>query len=355
VPKNSHFHFMATGVGTLPHQDPLQAVDDVLGRIKEMPYWPQLPHRTPMEDMNLQYSGALRPLLVPDPDNRALKAYPDLGREQALAALYERLFSEDRESFGLTPETAAGFFTFLDRLGQPGKKSCPWVKGHVTGPFTLASSVLGADGKALLYDDEAAEAIARGLGAAAAAQSRQMAPLGSRQLIFIDEPSLSGFGSAFTPISRERAIELLGLTLEEARQRTEEPVFYGIHCCGNTDWAMLIEAGFEVINLDSAGYGQGLLLYPEAVHDLFKRGGAVAWGAVPTLEFKGSETGPELWAVLHQTLKELEEKGLPRELIASQALVSPACGLGPIGDLDKARRILDLTVEVSQLARQEFV
>ena len=342
--------FTATGIGTLPYTDPAQAVDTVLAQLTEMPYWPQLPARSHLEDMNSQYAPALTPLLVVGEAGQ-VRANPATGREEALAGFYERLFSGQSAGFGLTEKEAAGFIAFLQRIGRAAPGEFPWVKGHVTGPCTLAASVTGWDGKALLYDDEVAEALARGLGAAAAAQVEQMAPLGRPVLIFFDEPFLSGFGSAFSPISRERVIELLGYSFEETRNRCQAQI--GVHCCGNTDWAMIVESGTDVINLDSAGFGRHLLLYDQAVRDFYARGGVMAWGAVPTA-YTGVETAEELWAALAGLLKELESWGLSRSMLADQALITPACGLGTRGQ-DEARTILQLTRQVSELARSQYV
>ena len=351
MPKDFRPNFMATGIGSLPHGDPAVAVADVATRLNEMPYWPQLPNVSPAEDMNLQYTSALEPLVRADIVAREPKAHPGMGREEALAAFYEKLFGGELKPFDLDAGAAAGFNVFMDYIGAAGD-AFPWIKGHVTGPLTQAAAVMGQNGKALLYDDEAAEAIARGLGAAVAAQVVQMAPLGRKVMMFLDEPFLSGFGSAFTPVNRDKVVSLLAMAVEEARQRGPEMII-GIHCCGNTDWAMLIEAGVDVINLDSAGFGKHLLLYPEAVRQLLDRGGAVAWGAVPTSEYKGDETVEGLWADLKALLVELEGKGFDRQLLASQALVTPACGLGSL-DETKARAILDLTAGVSKLAREEY-
>jgi methionine synthase II (cobalamin-independent) len=351
VPEDFHPGFTATGIGSLPHADPATAVADVLSRLTEMPYWPQLPNRDAAEDMNLQYAPALEPLVAPDLARRELKAFGGQSREEALAGFYERLMGGDTGGFGLSEASAAGMFEFMRQVQAAPADAYPWIKGHVTGPLTLAASAMGGDGKAILYDDEVAEAAARGLGVAAAAQVDQLAPLGRPVMMFLDEPFLSGFGSAFTPVSRERVMELIGFTLEELRARAEAVV--GVHCCGNTDWAMLIEAGADVINLDSAGFGEHLLLYPEAVNDLMARGGAVAWGAVPTSEYTGDETGQGLWEHLRGILQGLESKGLDRGLIASQSLLTPACGMGSL-DEAKARAILDLTAEVSRLARAEY-
>ncbi|MFH1060378.1 MAG: hypothetical protein V1797_17075 [Pseudomonadota bacterium] len=344
--------FTATGIGTLPLVDPQTAVAAITGRLTEMPYWPQLPRRDAMEDMSLQYAHALRPLVAPDTAERMLRPHPGLSREEALAGFYERLFTSETADFGLRPEEAAGFFAFIAAIGRADADAFPWIKGHVTGPLTLAASAIGADGKAMLYDDEMAEALAKGLGAAAAAQVGQLADLGRPALIFIDEPFLSGYGSAFSPISRDQAINLLSLTLDEARARSE--AVWGVHCCGNTDWSLLIDAGFDVLNLDSAGFGRHLLLYPEALKRFYGRGGAVAWGAVPTIGYTGAETPASLWAELKALLTDLAKLGIDRAVIANQALVSPACGLGTL-DEAKTLAILDLTRGVSELAREDFL
>jgi len=351
VPENFRPGFAATGIGSLPHVDAPAAVEEVLKRLTEMPFWPQLPRRAPLEDMNLMYARALAPLVKPEPASRSLTAFSGQDRETALAGFYERLFSGEIGDFGLNPEEAAGMFAFVEKVKGLPANEFPWVKGQVTGPLTLGASVLGPDGKALLYDDEVAEAIARGLGVAGAAQVEQLAPLGRKVLLFVDEPFLSGFGSAFTPITREKVIELLGFTFEEIRNRCQAAI--GVHCCGNTDWGLLVEAGADVLNLDSFGYGANLLLYPEAMKKLLARGGAVAWGAVPTSQYKGTETAAELWAGLRGLLEELEKKGIARADLSGQSLVTPACGMGSMNQA-QAIEILDLARQVSDLARQEY-
>ena len=351
--ENFHPNFTATGIGALPHDDPGQAVDDVLQRLTEMPYWPQLPGLSPLEDMNLQYARALAPLVAPNPERREATAFGGLDREEALAGVYGGHRAGPPESFGLQDAEAAGFAPFMQAVQAAQADAFPWVKGHVTGPLTLAASVMGPDGKALLYDDEAAQALAQGLGAAAAAQAHQLAPLGRRIMIFLDEPFLSGYGSAFTPVNRETVVGLLSAAMAEVRQRCPEPPVIGVHCCGNTDWSLLVESGADVLNLDSAGYGEHLLLYPQPVKELLERGGAVAWGAAPTSEYKGDETAEGLWADLKSLLVQLEAKGVDREMLASQALVTPACGMGSLSK-EQAVAILDLTAGISRLARAEF-
>jgi len=45
---------LATGLGSLPHQDPEEAVNFVLSYFPEAPYWPQLPTRGEAEGILIQ-------------------------------------------------------------------------------------------------------------------------------------------------------------------------------------------------------------------------------------------------------------------------------------------------------------
>ena len=51
--------FLATAVGSMPHSDPVRAVDVVLSTIPEAPIWPQLSGRGLNEQMEIQYSEGM--------------------------------------------------------------------------------------------------------------------------------------------------------------------------------------------------------------------------------------------------------------------------------------------------------
>ena len=59
-------HCLATGIGSLPHQDPEEAVRLVLEVFPEFPFWPQLPRRSLEERMTRQFDDS-----VLSPDNAA--------------------------------------------------------------------------------------------------------------------------------------------------------------------------------------------------------------------------------------------------------------------------------------------
>ena len=71
-------------------------------------------------------------------------------------------------------------------------------------------------------------------------------------------------------------------TLEETRQAAAGPVTLGIHCCGNTDWSLLLNAPIDILSFDSYGYFESLRLYDRALAQYLARGGWLAWGLVPT-------------------------------------------------------------------------
>ena len=58
-----------------------------------------------------------------------------------------------------------------------------------------------------------------------------------------------------------------------------EGALAGVHCCGNTEWSILIDAGVDIVNFDAFDYGETIALYPEAVKRHLEAGKALAWGS----------------------------------------------------------------------------
>ncbi|HZW35737.1 MAG: methionine synthase, partial [Deltaproteobacteria bacterium] len=90
--------FLATGVGSLPHTDPAKAVRLVLSSFRYVPCWPQLPRRTFLESMYVQYAAGL-----PGASIEGDRLYVE-GGEEALGDtenFYERFLSGDAASFSI--------------------------------------------------------------------------------------------------------------------------------------------------------------------------------------------------------------------------------------------------------------
>lgn len=336
--------FLATGIGSVPFLDIEATCRQILSLFPEIPFWPQFVKRSHVEDMTFQFTEHL-PLVKADPRARKLSISAQTDKERELVEFYEKFIAEDTDYFAVSERYAPGVYALLKALPSEPNSHCKFIKGQIVGPITFAASIMGPNGKAALYEAEILEALTNAISIKGLWQVKKLSESGRRPILFIDEPYLSGFGSAFSPISREKVIEVLGTTIEFLKQRAN--VLVGIHCCGNTDWAMLLEAAPDIINFDAYGYMDYFLLYRPAIKDFMERGGYLAWGIVPTSEFTGSETAQGLKARLEKGIERLVKSGMDKERIEDQSLLTPACGMGSMAPTDatQASKIL------SQLSR----
>ncbi|WP_449244046.1 hypothetical protein [Desulfobacca acetoxidans] len=334
----------ATGIGSTPFLDSHAAARLILDNLTEMPFWPQLPQKGFLEDMVPQGAGGL-PLMRLDSEQRLVRLDERADREEGLTDFYEAVLQLDLDRFGLSPDEASGFYALLEELPASGGGGPEYVKGQIVGPITFATIVKGADGKAILFDQELTQAVTQGLALKAAWQAAKIRETGRRAIIFFDEPSLSGFGSAFMPISREEVIRLLTETITSARQAG--PICFGIHCCGNTDWSMLLETPIDILSFESYEYFATLKLYVKALKDFLARGGYLAWGLVPTSPTAPIETEAALWQRFESQIRELADLGMDERLVLSQSLLTPACGLGYLSP-EQARTAIVTLASLSQ-------
>jgi hypothetical protein len=117
-----------------------------------------------------------------------------------------------------------------------------------------------------------------------------------------------------------------------------------VHCCGNTEWTLLIEAGVDIVNFDAFDYGESIALYPAAVKRHLESGNALAWGIVPTNSAKiQAQTTESLVNKFNGMVDHLAKTAnIDRDLIVRQALITPSCGTGslPVADAERVFRIL---------------
>ena len=192
-----------------------------------------------------------------------------------------------------------------------------------------------------------------GLARKVAWQAEKFRELGKEPIIFLDEPFLTGFGSAYLPISRDEVTEILTQTLEETREAAGGPVTLGMHCCGNTDWSLLLNAPIDILSFDSYGYFESLRLYDQALAHYLDRGGWLAWGLVPTNGGVWPETADSLWPRFQQVTQLAEDVQWGLKDILAQSLLTPACGTGYMSQ-DEARRVLTTLKELG-LRGQEWL
>jgi hypothetical protein len=312
--------FAATGIGSVPFLSPEEACREILSHPTLIPFWPQLVQKDPREDMGLQYSPPL-PCLKADLLQKILVYDPACNRSESLTLFYEKFLSRDLSFFSLRPEFASGFYQMMKMLSDlkiPGA----FVKGHVVGPITLGLGTRVSSDRYLIHDADLMDAAIKGLAMEAVEQARQFASLNKSAILFLDEPSLSGYGSAFTPLSKKEVLDILGETIQLIREQTGALI--GLHCCGNTDWSLLLSLDVDILNFDAYGIGEALLLYPPSIKTFLEKGKLLAWGIVPTADYTGTETAQGLIDRLASLFKDLVGKGLDRDRLYSQAMLTPS-------------------------------
>jgi len=341
--KSFVFNYMATGVGSVPFLDVDNTCQRILEGFPDIPFWPQFVKRSFLEEMTIQASQGL-PLVAMDHEKNSIYLDSTDDKDRELTSFYEHFMAEDTDYFAVGHEYAAGLYRILELIDKGPQSYGPFIKGQIVGPITFAGNLKDSTGKSTLYNGEIMDTIVKGLAIKALWLVRRMSVSDKRPMIFLDEPYLSGFGSAFAPILREEVVNSIREVIDYVRSRSN--ALTGIHCCGNTDWSMIIETGVDIVNFDAFDYMDYFLLYRKEIVKFLEDGGTIAWGVVPTTSFSGEETVSDLKLQLEKGLNKFCEWGMDRSTVGERSIITPACGLGAI-EPDKAERILELVSSLS--------
>jgi hypothetical protein len=129
-----------------------------------------------------------------------------------------------------------------------------------------------------------------------------------------------------------------------------EGALVGTHCCGNTEWPILVDAGVDIISFDAYEFGDTIAYYPEQIGRFLQNGGAVAWGIIPTSEKVVQETPDSLAVRLEAGIKKLAAKGIDAGLIRDRCLLTPSCGTGPMS-VELSENVFHTLAELSHKLR----
>ncbi|HIC90750.1 MAG TPA: hypothetical protein EYP21_01530 [Syntrophaceae bacterium] len=340
----------ATCIGSMPDLDAEEICERVLYMFPELPFWPQLVKMASQENMIIQVTEGL-PCLEIDLKTQKVLYKGEVDRYKAFSTFYENYLSNNLDYFAISEGYAKGFYTLLGKIAHDPSLPCKYIKGQVAGPITFGGCVEGVDQKPVLYDSEIMDIVKKGLAMKVLWQAKEIKRLGKSPIIFLDEPYLSGFGSAFVPLAKETVINSLNDTIEEIK--TRDDVLVGIHCCGNTDWPVILQTKLDIVSLDAYGFVDYFILYPQDIKNFLDRGGIIAWGIVPTTQFTGEETASTLLDKLDKAIQILVEKGIRGEAIVNNSILTPSCGMGFMSYED-SRKALTLLVEVSRAATERY-
>lgn len=336
----------ATAIGSLPHTDPEKACAVTLRYLKEVPAWPQLPHRDFRENMYAQYCEGLPGVVV---DEEREKVFCDTTRDllPEIEEVYRAYIENDFASMSIGGDYASGLYAFT-RLVEEEGGVYSLLKGQVTGPISFGLTVLDQNNRPILYNDDLADAMVRILSMKARWMEVFLKSTGRSEdvLIFFDEPYLVSVGSALVSVSPERVVESLRLCTEGLTCMT------GTHCCGNTDWSLLFRAGLQVVNFDAYKYMESMALYPEEVAAFLEDGGILAWGLVANSPDVENGKADEIARRFEEGVDLLVSRGVDRDLLLNRAMITPACGLEGVSE-SQAEKAYALTSELSRLLRGE--
>ena len=309
--------FPCTGVGSLPHLDPRAAVAEVLSRFREIPYWPQLPRRAPLEHMYPQYAAGA----------------PRSGADRGTA---------DHEERGGAPSGRGGVLRDV-----PLRRPLPVRHPQGTGVRTARAA--GFDRRSLSRgerpDDRAR--LLRAHGVRPGEEAGLVRSRGPGRAGEVSAPRRSMAGFASSPPFRNRdphagrtVSRLRGLRhrlpsagggdrrtrrdLRRVARGTLRDPLLREHRLGP-----VLSSKVGYLSFDAYEYADSLLLYPEEVSAFLAHGGVLAFGVVPTASGAiAAETPESLADRMEGILDRFASRGISREAVVRASTITPACGLG---------------------------
>jgi hypothetical protein len=342
-----------TAIGSLPHQDVEKACEIVLQSFPQIPAWPQLPRLNLRENMYIQVSEGM-PCIVLD-EKKGMVYFQTKGDiEGKLEKFYEKIIDRKIDYFKFSRDYARGFYSLLEHLrknlSRGGEAGILALKGQLIGPISFGLTVTDENRKSILYHEQLVDAVVKTCGMKARWQIIKMKEVFPQIIIFIDEPYLSSFGSAFVSLSRDEVVDYLNEVIDSIKL---EGAIAGIHCCGNTDWSILMDTRVEIISFDAYNYLETISLYPEKLKEFFNQGRYLAWGIVPASSRAMEEEIESLIERFEDGLKLLVSKGIDRESILENLLITPSCGTGTL-PVEVAEKVVELTRGVSDTIRDRY-
>ena len=155
----------ATGIGSMPHGDPVQALELIKETLSCGPHWPQLFGRGQKEGFLRQFLNLPVELGLIELEKGESPFFYNQANDwpEKVAKFYELyLECQDNESNGntlndvlfrsaLPRENAAGFYQFLDENWESLSCKPKYLKGQLSGPLSVGLQINTADGIPAFY------------------------------------------------------------------------------------------------------------------------------------------------------------------------------------------------------------
>ncbi|WP_309117499.1 methionine synthase [Saccharothrix sp.] len=317
----------ATGIGSLPGTDPLEAARVVLGELPTLPHLPELPARGVGADI----IGRTAALLVDLPIEVVTSGYrtaSHVGKDhrRAVDLLRRDLDAFEEAADGLTPSV---------------------VKVQAAGPWTLTAGIELMRGHRVLTDKgalrEFTESLTEGLARHVAEVGKRT---GAKVVVQLDEPTLPAVLRGLLPTPSK--LGTVAPVPEPDARAVLQTVIEGVdadvvvHCCApRPPLTLLREAGAKAIAFDVTALDEGLW---DEVGEAWEERTTLFLGVVPS-------TDPGRPLKLREAAKPaldlVDRLGFPRSILAAHAVPTPTCGLAG-ATASWVRRALALTRDLGK-------
>lgn len=302
---------LATGVGSMPGEDPRaydEAVRVVLGELPDLAHLPELPGR-----------GALASMT-----GRGVAVLDGLGADLQPAGwrLTDASGVDRRRARSLLAQD-------LDALEEQAQGYDGVFKVQVAGPWTLAATVEKPRGDKVLSDHGARRDLAQALAEGVLGHVRDVrrrVPNATRLVVQVDEPMLpavlaarvstaSGFGK-HRAIHPPEASDALSWVLSAITDAGAEPWVHS--CAADVPWGLLRGAGATGLSADLGVQGATQV---DELAEALEAGTTLALGVVPALDPGSAPTDS---GVTERVLRWLDMLGLAP---SDRLVLTPSCGL----------------------------
>jgi len=341
---------LATGIGSFPQTESGVVSELILTHLPEIPLWPQLPNTDFHEQMEIQYTEGF-PCIVFDDIKKRMHFKIGEDPTEELSEFYENVVTDNLGYFKISPGYSRGIYEMERKLKGIDVSAIRYFKHQVIGPLTFGLGRTDENKRAIYYNEIFRDVIIKGLIMKARWMIDKFKPFGLNQICFIDEPILSVFGSStFVSVNRMEVVASLKEVYDAIHN---EGVLAGTHCCGNTEWTILIDAGADIISFDAYEYGNTITFYHDKIKLFLEKGGVLAWGIVPSSEKINQETPESLVKKLKQLMEKLVNKGIDSNLLFNKCLLTPSCGTGSIS-VELSNKVFSYLKEVRDIVREQW-
>ena len=340
----------ATGIGSLPGTDPMEAARTVIDELPDFPHLAELPARGPGADM----IGRTAALLIDMPIEttpRGWRLSPERPGKDLRRA--RSMLSSDLDAM---EEVLDGYQGLL--------------KVQLAGPWTLAATLEQPHSlKPALADPGAVADLAVSLAEGAVAHVGEVAKRvpGATIVVQLDEPALPAVveGSILTPsgLSTVRAVEEEVLRERLRTVLAATPAYTVVHCCRDAvPFGIIAGSGADGVSFDLslmrrddwdllaevAEAALGLLVGAIPALDPLQRAGAPRSARPLSAAEQAEQARPTPEGVARSVADAWRRMGLPPATCAPQVVITPACGLAGASP-DGARAVLKRVREAARI------